>query len=131
MVTNDFHEVLGVGPNATEAEIKIAYREKARLFHPDRNKNPDAAAKFMKVHDAYTILLKKAQSCKTTPYRSNTKNEAVDRTNFENMKKMYDINRMIYEEHRSGCSECKSTNKCVYGALFDLLEAFHKYYSTK
>lgn len=52
----DHYEVLGVPKSAGEAEIKSAYRRLARELHPDRNKAPDAAAKFNEVQQAYDVL---------------------------------------------------------------------------
>ena len=53
----DYYETLGISKGATEAEIKSAYRKKAKEFHPDLNKdNPDAEAKFKEVQEAYSVL---------------------------------------------------------------------------
>lgn len=53
----DYYEVLGISKDATEAEIKKAFRQKAMEYHPDRNPdNPEAAEKFKEATEAYDIL---------------------------------------------------------------------------
>lgn len=52
----DYYEVLGVQRNATTDEIKRAFRKLAMKYHPDRNKEKDAEAKFKEVNEAYQVL---------------------------------------------------------------------------
>ncbi|HHX07706.1 MAG TPA: molecular chaperone DnaJ [Erysipelothrix sp.] len=52
----DYYEVLGISKNATEAEIKKAYRALAKKYHPDMNQAADAEEKFKEVQEAYEIL---------------------------------------------------------------------------
>lgn len=56
MAKRDYYDVLGVKRQATAAEIKSAYRKRAREFHPDVNKDPGAEAKFKQATEAYEVL---------------------------------------------------------------------------
>jgi len=53
----DYYEVLGVEKNASDAELKSAYRKQAKKYHPDLNKdNADADKHFKEVNEAYQVL---------------------------------------------------------------------------
>ena len=53
----DLYEILNIPRNATEDEVKKAYRQKAKEYHPDVNPdNPEAEAKFKEVASAYEVL---------------------------------------------------------------------------
>jgi molecular chaperone DnaJ len=52
----DFYDVLGVGRDASQDEIKRAFRKLAFKYHPDRNKMPDAEERFKEISEAYAIL---------------------------------------------------------------------------
>jgi len=56
MQFKDYYSVLGVEPNAGEAEIKSAYRRLARKYHPDVSKEAGAEEKFKSVNEAYEAL---------------------------------------------------------------------------
>jgi molecular chaperone DnaJ len=52
----DFYQLLGVARDASDADIKKAYRKLAMEYHPDRNGLPDAEAKFKEIAEAYEVL---------------------------------------------------------------------------
>ncbi len=57
MAKRDFYEVLGVNRDASDEEIKKAYRKLAMKYHPDRNPdNPKAEAQFKEAKEAYEVL---------------------------------------------------------------------------
>ncbi len=55
-VKRDYYEVLGVSRDASTEEIKKAFRKLAFQYHPDRNRDGDAADKFKEVNEAYEVL---------------------------------------------------------------------------
>ncbi len=54
--TRDYYEVLGVPRNASGEDIKRSFYKLARQYHPDVNKEPDAAARFKEINEAYQVL---------------------------------------------------------------------------
>lgn len=53
----NYYQVLGLSPGASEAEIRTAYRKKAKMYHPDINKSPDAHSMFILLTMAYETLI--------------------------------------------------------------------------
>ncbi len=56
MTKRDYYEVLGVSRTASADEIKQAFRQLARRYHPDVSTEPDAEEKFKEINEAYGVL---------------------------------------------------------------------------
>ncbi len=57
-VSKNYYKILEVEKDASEEEIKLAYRKLAKKYHPDLNKNdPNAKDKFIELKEAYDILI--------------------------------------------------------------------------
>ena len=75
----NYYKVLGIDKSATKEDIKKAYKNLARKWHPDKNKSPDASQKFKEVSVAYQILYdpvkkKEYDNLMTTNNRNNNRN---------------------------------------------------------
>src|SRR6266487_729350 len=58
----DYYGLMGLDPDATEEEIRKAYRRLALQWHPDRNPdNPQAADRFKEISEAYAVLIDPAK----------------------------------------------------------------------
>jgi DnaJ-class molecular chaperone len=56
MAKRDYYQVLGVSRDASDQQIKAAYRKAARKYHPDVNKSAEAGARFREATEAYDVL---------------------------------------------------------------------------
>jgi len=56
MVKKTYYEILEVDKKASQEDIKSAYRRLARLYHPDKNKVPEAEEIFKGIAEAYSVL---------------------------------------------------------------------------
>ncbi|MBK1714841.1 DnaJ C-terminal domain-containing protein [Rubrivivax gelatinosus] len=56
MEFKDYYQVLGVPRDATQEDVKKAFRKLARKFHPDVSKEPDAATRMSEVNEAHAVL---------------------------------------------------------------------------
>ena len=58
MSNRDYYEALGVGRNASDDELKAAFRKLARQYHPDVNNEADAEEKFKEINEAMVCVRK-------------------------------------------------------------------------
>jgi len=70
MANKDYYSTLGVNKNATDDELKSAYRQLAKKYHPDLNKTPEAAEKFKEINEAYSVLSDKQKRANYDQYGS-------------------------------------------------------------
>ena len=55
-VKRDYYEVLGVNRDASEDDVRRAFRRLARQYHPDVNRDEGASARFKEINEAYEVL---------------------------------------------------------------------------
>jgi DnaJ-class molecular chaperone len=72
---SEHYAALGLKSDATLADIKKAFRQKASQFHPDRNTAPDAPARFREVQEAYDVL---SDDDKRKAYDDNRRRNLLD-----------------------------------------------------
>jgi curved DNA-binding protein len=70
-MAKSLYKTLEVSENASESEIKKAYRKLARQYHPDVNKSPEAEEKFKEINAAYEILSDKEKKAQYDAYGDN------------------------------------------------------------
>jgi DnaJ-class molecular chaperone len=71
----DHYAALGLNSAATLSDIKKAFRQRAALFHPDRNSAADAAVRFREVQEAYDVL---SDDTKRQAYDDNRRRGLLD-----------------------------------------------------
>uniref|UniRef100_A0A914D411 DnaJ homolog subfamily B member 9 n=1 Tax=Acrobeloides nanus TaxID=290746 RepID=A0A914D411_9BILA len=61
-ISKDCYSILGIPKNASDDQIKQAYRNLARQYHPDKNNDPTAKAQYQDILEAYRILTNQVQT---------------------------------------------------------------------
>ena len=72
---SEHYAALGLKSDAKLADIKKAFRQKASQFHPDRNSDPQAPARFREVQEAYDVL---SDDDKRKAYDDNRRRNLLD-----------------------------------------------------
>lgn len=87
---NKFYDLLSINKNSTEVEIKKAYRNLAREYHPDRNKEQGAEKKFKEISHAYSILSDKNKKSLYDKYGEEGVDNNIDLNEFVNFDNIFD-----------------------------------------
>lgn len=93
----DYYDILGIKKDASEEDIKKAYRKQALRYHPDKNKSPGAEDKFKEIAEAYDVL--------SDP----KKKDIYDRFGEEG-KFGYERETMVWGSRRCCCVHCELYN---------------------
>ena len=88
MDIKECYEILGITKKATDEQVKKAYREKSKQFHPDLHRDDkDATAKFAKVSEAYRLILENREKKHKSIFNFGTIfSDAGSKTNTEKKK---------------------------------------------
>ncbi|AJS61102.1 J domain-containing protein [Paenibacillus sp. IHBB 10380] len=144
----NYYQILGVGRDAQAVEIKQAYRQLAKRYHPDTNQgSEEAAQRFKQIHEAYEVLSKESSrqaydaksasaNSQNTHQRKNAQSESTGRSktnptafNAEQMRKQFDQFFGYQDKSKEGSSQSKkeenSKNPLDTSAIFD------RYFGTK
>ena len=111
-MAKDYYRVLGVEKNATEDEIKKAYRKMALRFHPDKNKEADAEEKFKEISEAYEVLSDK------------DKRASYDRFGSERMKAHSGMGGQHHSSFRQPTTDPFELFRTFFGGRDPFSEAF-------
>lgn len=125
MEYKDYYKILGVTKNATQDEIKKAYRKLAVKFHPDKNKDDKKAEeRFKEIGEAYEVLKDSEKRKKYDQLGANWKNYKDFGSNFGGFSQNFNGNRQSYNFNRDfsdifGSEEPSDFFKYFFGGGFE------------
>ncbi len=97
---NSPYEILGVSKNSSLKEIKLAFRRKAKVFHPDVNPDDEDSTKnFIKVMEAYEILKNKVNRRKHHKYITIRREQVIPEKKKEKKKKKASVKQKYVEKY--------------------------------
>lgn len=118
IMPKNYHEILGVKQDASEEDIKKAYRKLAMLYHPDKNSSPKAEEKFKEINEAYAVLSGKSKPEEFIP------------SSYAQPKSSTEIWRNIFSDfvfgeeklHVAICRHCQSGKFCQTRAMINSMK---------
>ena len=139
----NYYEILGIKPDASDSEIKSAFRKLARKWHPDIAGNtPEAVSKFKEINEAYEILsnpekrkkydtlrgiLNQAKTSKTTSNtKTNSKSETKKDNKSNNQQNKTQEDKYNYKNNTSSSKTTNQTHQNNKNAFQDAWESFLK-----
>jgi hypothetical protein len=117
MLLADYYKLLGLSSTADLADLKKAFREKAKLFHPDLNSAPHAKESFIRIHTAYEIVLTYLEG-KKNPQQFYDAAEELERKKRDAAERAQQYARMKYEKY---VKECEAYKQYPYNWIFRIL----------
>ncbi len=132
----DYYDILGLEQGASKEAIRLAYKKKAFEFHPDKNKSPNAHEQFIRISEAYEILMLGYKPVKkyVNPYAKyyNMKTPPEDPEEFKMWKKVAmarirqkakERAKMEFDEFMAECEAFKKSRYFYVGKAFFYLAA--------
>ena len=128
----DYYLLLGCPRNATQKQIKQAYRKQALLFHPDKNTEEGSDEKFKEILEAYEVLSddkrKKAYDTKTVHVMHNFQRRDSEESNtlFQNNKQFpFETEHKLFSSFLRNPSRFHATHQAIFQQHMQLHQQFH------
>lgn len=113
----DYYDVLGLSKDATQDQIKKAYRQKAKAYHPDVNKDADAQDRMKAVNIAYDIL---SDPNKKQQYDYTRQNPHMHQSFNQQQQAHYGFDEQMFEEIFRQFYQQQANRRTVYTRRFSL-----------